>query len=232
MGLFNGMNNSYLYRRFEFQEETRYMVRPFLDRFNVIFTLNQDGLLEVHYFQGWVGDRWDGQELPGTKHFGPPPHIQGGIHDKIGKRTSDLGNLRLHPRRQPYIKLHGSANWVVDERSGALLILGGAKTDAIKEHPLLDQYQQIFHEHLKRPNARLMIIGYGFNDEHINQAILAGVRTGLKIFIVDPRGVAAIEKIDKDRIIRPSLIGESKEPLASSFGQDHTEHDYLMTFFK
>jgi hypothetical protein len=100
------------------------------------------------------------------------------------------------------------------------------------EHPLLVQYQQIFREHLTRPNTRLMIIGYGFNDEHINEAILAGVRTGLKIFVVDLRGVAAIEKIDKDKIIRPSIVGESRKPLTTTFGQDHTEHGFLMTFFK
>jgi len=33
-----------------------------------------------------------------------------------------------------------------------------------------------------------MIIGYGFNDEHINEEIGAAVEKGLKIFIVDPRG--------------------------------------------
>ena len=115
IGLFNGMNNGYLYGQFEFQNETRYMVRPFLQRFDALFTLNQDGLLEAHYFQGFVGGRWNSCDLPGTRHFGPPPHIQGGVHDKIGKRTPDLDNLRLDPRLQPYIKLHGSANWVVDE---------------------------------------------------------------------------------------------------------------------
>jgi hypothetical protein len=232
IGLFNGMNNSYLAGHFEFQNEVRYMVRPFLERFDALFTLNQDGLLEIHYFQGFVGGRWDSCDLPGTKNFGPPPHIQGSIYDKIAKRTPDLPNLRLYPRRQPYIKLHGSANWVVDEKSGILLILGGAKTDAIKEHPLLVEYLRIFREHLTRPNTRLMIIGYSFHDEHINEAILAGISSGLKIFIVDPRGVAAIENIDSNRIIRPSIIGESRKPLTATFGRDHTEHDFLMSFFK
>ena len=77
-----------------------------------------------------------------------------------------------------------------------------------------------------------MIIGYSFHDEHINDAILAGIRNGLKIFVVDPRGVGAIKKIDKDKIIRPSIVGEFTKPLSATFGQDHTEHDFLMTFFK
>jgi hypothetical protein len=232
MGLFNNMNNNYLHTTFEFQNEVRYMVRSFLERFDVLFTLNQDALLEAHYFQGFIGGRWDSWDLPGTKPFGTPSFIQGSVYDKIAKRTSDLDSLRMHPRRQPYIKLHGSANWIVDGQSGPLLILGGAKTAAIEGYPLLVRYQQIFREYLTHPNTRLMIIGYGFNDEHINEAIITGARSELKIFIVDLRGVATIEKIDKEKIIRPSIVGESKKPLTATFGQDHTEHGFLMTFFK
>ena len=39
-GIFNGMNNHFLREPFEFQNEVRYTVRDFLERFNAIFTLN------------------------------------------------------------------------------------------------------------------------------------------------------------------------------------------------
>jgi hypothetical protein len=232
LGIFNGMNNNFVYGPFEFQNQVQYLVRSFLERFDIIFTLNQDALLEAHYFQGFVGGRWSGAELPGTKGFGPPPHTQGGVFDRISKRTSDLGNLRIGGNQQPYVKLHGSANWVVDERSGPLLILGGDKQQALQQHPLLVRYQEIFAEHLSRKGTRLMIIGYGFNDEHINEAILAGIKTGLKIFIVDLHGVDVIEKIDTDKTVRPSIIGESTKPLSQTFGSDHVEHGHLISFFK
>jgi hypothetical protein len=88
-----------------------------------------------------------------------------------------------------------------------------------------------------------MIIGYGFNDEHINEEIGAAVEKGLKIFIVDPRGVDVFDKFDRTAQIpdhpdpfaeklRPSIIGESTKPLTQTFGSDHGEHDYLTSFFK
>ncbi len=243
-GIFNGMNNQFLHLpTLEFQNEVRYMVRPFLERFDVIFTLNQDALLEAQYFPNFVGGRWIGAELPGTRLVGLPPHIQGTREERIALRTADPANLQIHPRTQPYIKLHGSANWLIDERSGRLLILGGQKAASIAQHTLLTRYQEMLEEHITRPGARLMITGYGFNDEHINETIGRAVDRGLKNFIVDIRGVDAFDKFDHSAQIpgppdpyaeklRPSIIGESRKALTETFGRDHGEHDYLMTFFR
>jgi SIR2-like domain len=243
-GIFNVMNRQFLHLpSLEFQNEVRYMVRAFLERFDVIFTLNQDGLLEAQYIPGFVGGRWSGCELPGTRALGPPPHIQGTREERLALRAADLASLQIHPRMQPYIKLHGSANWLIDERSGRLLILGGQKAASIAQHPLLTRYHLMFEEHINGPDAHLMIIGYGFNDEHINEAIGNAVAKGLKIFIVDVRGVDAFDKFDHSAPIpghpdgyaerlRPSIIGESRKQLTETFGKDHGEHEYLMTFFK
>jgi len=243
VGIFNGMNNHFLHLNWlEFQNEVRYMVRAFLERFDAIFTLNQDGLLEAQYFDGFVGGRWNGVHLPGTRPVGGQPHIQGMREQKLAKRMPDLANVRLEPRMQPYIKLHGSANWVIDERSGRLLILGGQKAASIAQHSLLTRYHTIFEEYLNRPDGRLMIIGYGFNDEHINEAIGKAVSNGLKIFIVDIRGIDAFDKFDYTASIpghpdayaeklRPSIFGESRKSLNLTFGSDHAEHAYLSSFF-
>jgi len=66
VGIFNSMNNQFLYGNLEFQNEVRYMVRAFLERFDAIFTLNQDCLLEAQYFPGFVGGR-----LAGHPRVGP-----------------------------------------------------------------------------------------------------------------------------------------------------------------
>jgi hypothetical protein len=41
--------------------------------------------------------------------------------------------------------------------------------------------------------SRLMVIGYGFNDSHINNALLEAAPKGLKMFIIDPLGVDAAD---------------------------------------
>ena len=120
--------------------------------------------------------------------------------------------------------------------------MGGQKAASIAQHPLLTRYHAIFEEYLNRSDTRLMIIGYGFNDEHINEAIGKAVSNGLKIFIVDIRGIDAFDKFDYTAAIpdhpdpyaerlRPSIVGESRKPLNLTFGSDHAEHAYLSSFF-
>jgi hypothetical protein len=243
LGIFNGMNNTMLREHFEFDNDVAYSVRAFLERFDAIFTLNQDALLEALYIPNIVAGKWSGVQMPGTKSFGPPPHVYGGIHDRIAPRTSDMDNYRIEPRLQPYFKLHGSANWRVDSQSGPLLILGGQKAQAVQLHPLLVKYHEEFRSYISRGAARLMIIGYGFNDEHINEAIGTAVDRGLELFIVDLRGIDAFDKFDKTAAIpgppdpyaerlRARIIGESTKPLSVTFGRDRGEHEYLNSFFR
>jgi hypothetical protein len=206
-GIFNGMNNHFLREPFEFQNDMSYSVRAFLERFDAIFTLNQDCLLEAQYFHTFVGGRWSGCELPGTRHLGPAPHVQGTREERIAPRTPDLTNYGLQPRFQPYFKLHGSSNWMTSGSGGRLLILGGQKAASIDQHPLLTRYMQDFQNYLRRPDTRLMIIGYGFNDEHINEEIGMAVENNrLKIFIVTREGSMYSTDLTKQRLFRDRLI--------------------------
>jgi hypothetical protein len=88
-----------------------------------------------------------------------------------------------------------------------------------------------------------MIIGYGFSDEHINEAVGKGVDSGLRIFIVDPRGVDVFDKFDHTAPIpgppdpfaerlRPAIVGESTKFLSATFAPDRGEHAHLHLFFK
>jgi hypothetical protein len=73
------------------------------------------------------------------------------------------------------------------------------------DHPILWRYQQEFDAYLGRPGARLMVIGYGYNDSHINDAIGRAVERGLKLFIVDPLGMEVLMH-DVTRVIEKGII--------------------------
>jgi len=95
---------------------------------------------------------------------------------------------------QPYIKLHGSCNSVEGSAGSRILVMGGQKAVNIGRFPLLTWYHQEFRNFLNRPGAKLMVIGYSFSDEHINDAIINAAQAGLKIFLVDPSGEKILDK--------------------------------------
>jgi hypothetical protein len=106
----------------------------------------------------------------------------------------------------------------------------------------LSWYHRQFREYLSRPSARLMIIGYSFGDPHINGAIATAVDQGtLRRFIIDPLGVDVVDKRNPRLALRipeayveklaPRIIGASRRPLSSTFGNDNVEHSRVMRFF-
>src|SRR5439155_13282313 len=85
------------------------------------------------------------------------------------------------------IKLHGSMNWQREVGGRKVMIIGGGKLTQIRSEPLLDWYYKIFKQVLSRKNQRLLVIGYGFGDPHINDVILKSVREhGLRLYVVSP----------------------------------------------
>ncbi len=243
VGMFNEMGQAFMMTPFEWQTDIARMVRTFLMRFDVIFTLNQDTLLELKYLDDNIllgsNGRWGGFQLPGTQSL-HTPSIQGSVHDAIAVRSPNSERI-IRPRLQPYFKLHGSCNWTGD--AGRILILGGNKAVSIGQFPILSWYQEQFKQHLSCPGTRLMIIGYSFNDPHINDAIEAAVDTGnLELFIVDPLGVDVLDKRDPRAQIRQPksefdeklafrVIGASRRPLKEIFGDDVVELAKVMKFF-
>jgi len=84
------------------------------------------------------------------------------------------------------IKLHGSYNWKSFDGTQKMVI-GRGKTEQIQEEPLLRCYFKLFKKVLFQHQRRLLIVGYGFGDEHINHIIADAVRDyELKIFIISP----------------------------------------------
>jgi hypothetical protein len=209
-------------------------VRDFLCRFDAIFTLNQDTLLEQKYASSNLidgsNDRWIALCSPGI-----------GVEMLDGKPTQTMRPLdppfEVHEKIQPYYKLHGSSNW----RDGAssLLIMGENKGTQIDGVALLDWYRQQFREMLSRPDSRLMIIGYGFRDPHINEILVRGTQNGAKLFIVDPGGVDALKQAPRittdvrglQQQLQGNIIGASRRSFLSNFTSDKVELSKLNRFF-
>lgn len=252
-GMFNEMNQSLSAATFEPQDEMNALipraknyVRTFLSRFDAIFTLNQDLLLEHHYLNDNINQqqtgKWNGWHIPGMKRLNVSAYFDP-VRDRAAIMTpEERSQFAVRPGAQPYLKLHGSSNWVDGPSGGRLFIMGGRKAGDIDRYPILSWYRDQFREYLVRPQTRLMVIGYSFSDEHINAAIGDAVDRGsLRLFIIDEKGVDVIDKRDMRLSIRvpdpfvgklaPHIIGASRRPLSSTFGNDVVEHNKIMRFF-
>lgn len=152
-----------------------------------LFTLNQDLLIERRFINASVCHARD-PSLPGVRpnpsaHFfsSNTPNEYEAI---VATVEGDPNNIHLE-RNFNYIKLHGSFNWR-SEGGAELMVLGNKKAERITELPLLSWYHEVFKKVLSAGGVRLMIVGYGFGDEHINKVISEGIREhGLRILVWD-----------------------------------------------
>jgi hypothetical protein len=242
LSMFCTMNNSYATLDFEPGRNLATLgpqptlVRDFLCRFDKIFTLNQDTLLEQHYqnssLRDGSADRWVALETPSVHELKTPG---GGASAPPGMYTPALPPFSITEGRQPYFKLHGSSNWRTGK--GSLLIMGGNKSADISASELLSWYEQQFREALREPGARLMVIGYGFADTHINDHIQKGAAAGMKLFIIDPEGVDAVDRPKSRNLynfgssLHGSFIGASRRDFLTTLSRDAVECSKVMRFF-
>jgi hypothetical protein len=241
--IFRRMNDMFLRRgTLEFGNDTTFMIQKWLTRFDAIFTLNQDLLLEFHYLNNnpavWMGSKWypHGWAIPGVREVRAPDALLDA--DRIRSKWHPTGDRTLRLDTQPYFKLHGSSNW---ETEGAepLLVIGTHKEAMINRHPVLQWYRDEFRRYLSMPDTRLVVVGYSFNDEHINKMILeAAERGSLKMFVVHPRGRGILVKQSAAMIPPPeplrddiTSLGESTRPLSSTFRDDELERELLYRIF-
>jgi hypothetical protein len=170
----------------------RDLLAPFLSQTNAtscLFTLNQDSAVERYLLTGdaprilvpgvardpmWFGGQ--SPSAPSTEPFKTVPLKQNDYREEFGGIRGRLS----------YLKLHGSATWLDNDKN--VVVLGGAKKEMIDAIPILRMNNTIFREALMTaPEPRLLVIGYGFGDDHINEIIQQAV-TGnrLRIWIFDP----------------------------------------------
>jgi hypothetical protein len=236
---FGAMNLALAQRRsLDLSPEYARTAAGFLTSFDAIFTLNQDLLLEFHYYAAGFSHRnFIGSYYPGLEPAVVPATTPGELFRHLNRRVATIGPA--DPERQPIYKLHGSVDW--QDGSGGLFVVGGGKESYIRGKSILSQYFDLFRESLSRPNTRLMIIGYGWGDDHVNRLIFDASKANhsLGIFHVHPEGRDAILRGGSQPVVPYSVptlsslkcIGESRRLLTTTFGGDTLEYDKLIRFF-
>jgi hypothetical protein len=193
-------------------------IRAFLASFDAIYTLNQDLLLDLHYIGGTMGT---GSHLPGIE-MQPWRNTDMGSRHLVTLQVAQVP--KLDERSQPVVKLHGSTNWVDGEAK--VMVIGTGKEAAIREARLLRWYHDLFQADLFAGGTRLMVIGYGFMDGHINRQLIEAARkAGLVMYLVNPQGASVFNitpNNEADQVKRGlgeiPLIGLSVRSLAETFG--------------
>lgn len=216
--------------RFGGAPDARYSIRRFLARFDAIFTLNQDLLLELHYDGMGLesGGQWQHYYLPGIVLTRGWLRARG---EERNGQTLLVGTVPVAPaeRYQPVFKLHGSVNWRAGE--GGRLVVGTGKEKAIAGSAILRWYHEQFRRYLMEENTRIMVIGYGFADQHINAALLqAAKQHSLAMYLVDPKGRQAL--VGRPELLLIPLIGMSERRFSEIFADpDNPAFQSLDRFF-
>jgi hypothetical protein len=109
-------------------------------------------------------------------------------------------------------KLHGSVDWGRGSDDEIEIIANPAPETACLIYPAKGKYQQSYVQPhlellsqyfsaLRQPNTCLIVVGFGFNDDHLSEPILAAVRTNphLRLIVVNPISEALTAKKGENR---------------------------------
>jgi len=148
------------------------------------FTINQDLFFERRPMTEYFA-------LPGLEHLRHRFH--GHTKKQIDKAVLPTNDWiekekrKILSRKALYIKLHGSQDWL-SSKGNNVMVLGGGKKDQIKKEPLLAHYFETFTEVVFERNRKILVIGYGFRDDHINEILSKAVEAfDLEIFVISPQ---------------------------------------------
>jgi hypothetical protein len=123
--------------------------------------------------------------------------FDGGSFDLDYVRRRPHEQLMLEPSVFHLLKLHGSVDWNSDgtqitksasEPDNPVLIYpSAAKYQLSYEQPYLE-FMSRFQIALRQPDVGLLVVGFGFNDDHLNAPIEAALRSnvGLRAVITTP----------------------------------------------
>lgn len=130
--------------------------------------------------------------------FGYAGHdFDGGSFDLDYVRRRPNEQLTLEPSVFHFLKLHGSVDWNAEgdtvrkvcekPKSPVLIYPSAAKYQLSYQQPYLE-FMSRFQIALRQPDVGLVVVGYGFNDDHLNAPIEAAIRSnvGLRAAVVTP----------------------------------------------
>lgn len=134
--------------------------------------------------------------IDGFSHTHPQQFEGGYFAYDIVRRERDTDAPEYIANVLHLYKLHGSLDW---ERRGAGVFRTEHPTRPLIIYPRDSKYQSSydqpylelmsrFHLALRQPNTSLLVAGFGFNDQHVAEPLLAAVRSNvsLRVFVVDP----------------------------------------------
>lgn len=143
--------------------------------------------------------------------------------DKLqGNTVNPLSKNAIH-----YVKLHGSFGWKSIKGTDSYVI-GKEKERRVADEPLLSWYFELFTNALSNSNRKLLLIGYGFKDRHINEVIANSIKNnGLKLYIISPSEqsgfIAKLKSVEYGEIILEGLSGYYPYTLLEIFPSDQSE---------
>lgn len=131
-------------------------------------------------------------------------------------------------------KLHGSVNWERRD-DGVFETSCPSPENACLIYPASGKYQQSYSQPylesisqylaaLREPNTCVLVVGFGFNDDHLSEPLIAAVRSNphLRLIVVDPliKTKDTEKKLNRvqDQLLDLSLKGEDVWFINSSFG--------------
>lgn len=206
------------------------------------FTLNQDIYIERQFYNILTTlcvKTNDGiRSMEGKMQF----QDYYSVVKKEDELEKELEALKWEHEKFRYVKLHGSFNWQ-DAYGNETMVIGTSKEEDIENEPILNWYKDLFENVLSIRDSRLLIIGYGFGDPHINRIILKNINEkNLRLYIISP-----IEREDfKNRILKnigcvededilwdaTKYYGYSFEKLFPLNGDSREYHKLIEQFFE
>jgi hypothetical protein len=149
----------------------------------LFFTLNQDLFLERQFQYKFPGSPSFHQNF-----YNPRSRIERINYVSIPSNC-DINKVKSDISRYSssiYIKLHGSYGWL-SSKGDNIMAIGINKLEYINQEPLLKCYFELFQNAIREGSKKLLIIGYGFRDDHINDVLLEGIKNyALRLYIINP----------------------------------------------
>ncbi|MBO9124928.1 MULTISPECIES: SIR2 family protein [unclassified Rhizobium] len=153
-----------------------------------IFTTNYDLCFErAARLTGFVVV--DGFAFGSDDVFDPAQFTYDVVRRSVGEEKSDFIENLFH-----LYKLHGSIDWELNEKSGHVSRRPGSVSPLLI-YPRSNKYEMAFSQPyiemmgalqggLRASNTTLLVIGFGFNDKHIAEPILAAIRANLSLNVI------------------------------------------------
>lgn len=213
-----------------------YGVNKLIERFcglrdekGFFFTLNQDLFVERHFnstlkmlIHPGVPRIPDAHKIINRLPMEKEDFIVVPSNDKLKNSPINIvSSTTLH-----YVKLHGSFGWLSSDGTNCYVI-GKKKEEKIGDEPLLSWYFDLFTQVLSKPDRKLLVIGYGFKDRHVNEIIARSINNfNLKLYVVSPtpqlKFFSNIDAVEHGETIRKGLGGYFPYTLLDLFPSDQS----------